>query len=93
MVLRLIIRSQAVFTKTITMVQEMTMMQVLADTFTFWNILNICNNIQNIHNNMPEKDARSLPSLEVEDEALTSRLSILRPALSSALDGSARHTG
>jgi len=76
------------------MVQEMTMMQVLADTFTFWNILNICNNIQNIHNNMPEKVALNLPSLEVEvEEALTSRLSILHPALSSALGGSAHHTG
>jgi len=79
------------------MVQELTMMEVLADIFTFneWNILNICNNIQNIYNSiMPKKVAANLPSLEVEvEEALTSRLSILHPALSSALGGSAHHTG
>jgi len=73
------------------MVQELTMMEVLADIFTFneWNILNICNNIQNIYNSiMPKKVAANLPSLEVEvEEALTSRLSILHPALSSALGG------
>ena len=78
------------------MVQEMTMMEALADflTFNVWIVLNICNNFQNIYNSMmPKKVATNIPSLEVEVEALTSRLSIQHPALSSALGGLARHTG
>jgi len=83
--------------RTITMVQEMTMMEALADIFTFnvCNILNICriHRISITNSIMLKEVAINLPSLEVEVEALTSRLSILHPALSSALGGSAHHTG